>query len=92
VLNLYEYTYRWSDAGVQDRKRREGLLPLLPAGGGYGNQSLIWLEGPSNMPFRRPFGQCFTYFPDQGGQGGAPQLICVMRGTIYAEEWASNYR
>lgn len=92
ILNLYEYTYRWNDAGVEDRRRREGVVPMLPDSGGYGNQSLIWMTGPSDMPFRRPFGQCFTYFPDRGGHGGGPHLICVMRGTIYAEEWVSDFR
>lgn len=91
-MNLYEYTYRWNDAGAQDRKRREGLVPILPDTGGYGNQTLLWMEGPSDMPFRRPFGQCFTYFPDQGGKGGGPHLLCIMRGTIYAEEWVSDFR
>lgn len=91
-MNLYEYTYRWNDAGVEDRKRREGLVPILPDAGGYGNQTLIWMTGPSDMPFRRPFGQCFTYFQDQGGTGGGPHLLCIMRGTIYAEEWVSDFR
>lgn len=93
ILNLYEYTYRWNDAGVEDRKRGEGLVPMLPDGGGYGNQTLLWMEGPSDMPFRRPFGQCFTYFPDRGGSaGGGPHLLCIMRGTIYTEEWISDFR
>lgn len=92
---MYEFTYRWDDAGAKGPGDGEDVLPLLPDGPGYGNQSVIWMEGPSDMPFRRPFGQCFTYYPpDRGGQGGGgrPQLICVMRGTIYAEEWVSNFR
>lgn len=87
---MYEFTYRWGDE--QDGMRQAGLLPMLPDGAGYGNQSLIWMAGPSEMSFRRPFGQCFTYFSDRGKQGGRPQLICIMRGTIYAEEWVSNFR
>lgn len=73
-----------------------------------------------DIPFRRPIGQVFTYFPPPcssssgtgsrnrssrsdgeqkyegrgGGQveGGGPELVVVIRGTLYSEEWTANFR
>jgi hypothetical protein len=94
VTNMYAFAIRWDDEGGRNDS---SLLPMAPAGCGYGNQSVLWVEGPKDIPFRRPMGQTFTYFPTPGQQnhqhqGAASQLLVILRGSMYPEEWITNYR
>lgn len=91
ILNLYGFSYRWNDMIHNEgygSAAEQALRPLLPEGEGYGNQNLLYVEGPRDIPFRRPLGQSFTYT----GASGCKKLLVVLRGTIYSEEWTANFR
>jgi len=108
IVNFYGYTHRWHDLGLEraqkvEEARRDGFpspppsrpLPLLPAHPGYGNQRLLWLPEEENR-VQRPIGQAFTYYPPSEGKaegtGGEAELVVVLRGTVFSEEWSSNFR